>query len=247
MDFSTGMVPLDVGPSVRVTFRYPQNWLYFACAACLCGCATVPAAVTKPMPAGSGVVGVHQSGVAAGDIHRVVKGETLWRIARSYGVDVDTLASLNGITDSSVIEVGQQLRVPKVSGVPKFVVQEDFLWPVKGKIVGVFGQRVGDAVNKGINIQPGRKPDVIASRSGTVVFYNEDFLDMGKTVMIEHSDGFLTVYGRNDSVLVKPGDFVRQGTVIATVGHAGRDSGTYLHFQIRKGATAQNPNFYLSR
>jgi LysM repeat protein len=39
------------------------------------------------MPAGSGVVGVHQSGVAAGDIHRVVKGETLWRIARSYGVD----------------------------------------------------------------------------------------------------------------------------------------------------------------
>lgn len=247
MDLSTGMVPPDVGPSVRVTFRYPQNWFYIVCAVCLCGCATVPAAVTKPTPAGSGAVRAPQPDAAGGDIHRVVKGETLWRIARSYGVDVDTLASLNGITDSSAIEVGQQLRVPKVSGVPKFVIQEDFFWPVKGKIVGSFGQRVGDAVNKGINIQPGRNRDVIASRSGTVVFYNGDFLDMGKTVMIEHSDGFITVYGRNDSVLVKPGEFVRQGTVIATVGHAGRNSETYLHFQIRKGATAQNPNFYLSR
>jgi murein DD-endopeptidase MepM/ murein hydrolase activator NlpD len=229
-----------------MTFRYPQQYLYLACAVCLCGCASVPAVVTKPNAVETGAVRVHPASAAAGDIHRVVKGETLWRIARRYGVDVDTLALLNGIKDSTSLEVGQQLRVPKASGIPKPDIPEDFLWPVKGRIIGAFGQRVGDAVNKGINIQPGKKPDVVASRSGTVVFYNEDFLDMGKTVMIDHSDGFLTVYGRNNSVFVKPGDFVRQGTVIATVGQAGRNSGTYLHFQIRKGATAQNPNFYLS-
>jgi murein DD-endopeptidase MepM/ murein hydrolase activator NlpD len=122
---------------------------------------------------------------------------------------------------------------------------EDFIWPLKGKVISGFGQKVNNAVNKGIDIQPYKQLEVVASRSGKVVFYNNDFLDLGKTIIIEHPDGFWTVYGRNEEVFVKIGDNIKKGINIARVGRAGRDKNIYLHFEIRKGHIPQNPNFYL--
>ncbi len=206
------------------------------------GCATAPKVTAPVLPDSAGVPAT---------FHRVKKGQTLWRIARLYGMDADELSSLNNIQDSAKLEIGQKLLIPAGRKIqvpsPGGDVDEDFSWPIRGKIVSGFSQPVNNTINKGINIEPSRSLDVLASRSGKVAFYNDDFLDLGKTLIIEHAGGFWTVYGRNLEVYVKPGDVITKGTAIAKAGAAGRDKNVYLHFEIRKGSKSENPLFYLPR
>jgi lipoprotein NlpD len=208
----------------------------FFCLLALSGCATAPyvkpAAVSyQPLP---------------GIYHTVEKGQTLWRISKSYGVDLDELVKANNIGEDANIEVGQKLLIPgraRPQAIPvKYSGSDVFLWPLKGKVVSSFGQTFSNMVNKGINIAPYAERNVIASRSGRVVFLSDDFAGMGKTIIMEHADGFFTVYSLNQETFVRPGDLIQQGAVIA---RAGGDSG-YLHFEIRKGHLPKNPFFYLT-
>jgi murein DD-endopeptidase MepM/ murein hydrolase activator NlpD len=205
-----------------------------------CGCAPVPyvkpeVKITPSMP---------------GIYHRVEKGQTLWSISRIYNVDLDEVARVNRISDTTSIEVGQLVFIPnrsKPQVLPTKYFSDDFIWPIKGKIIVTFGQTSNNMVNKGLNIQPYGNSSVMAARSGRIVFYSDNFGSFGKTIIIDHQDGFSTVYARNSQVFVKPGDTVQRGMVISQVGSAGRDRNQYLHFQIRKGHIPQNPYFYLSR
>jgi len=208
---------------------------------CASGCATAPkpGVVEKPAAAKE----------TAGLRHKVKRGETLWRISRMYGVEVDRIADANNIQDVRQLEVGQSLVIPggvrsmSFAGIPG----EDFSWPVKGSVISSFGQIFNNSVNKGVDILPGRDRDVTASRSGTVVFYNDDFLNFGRTLIIDHGDGFFTVYAGTSGVFVKPGDIVQRGSKIAEAGPEGRQDKGHVHFEIRKGAVSQNPYFYLSK
>jgi len=186
---------------------------------------------------------------AAVTFHRVEKGQTLWRIALLYGMEVEDLARLNNIVDSAKLEIGQAIMIPadrkaRMPG-PETAAEEDFIWPLRGRVVCGYGQKAGNAVNKGINIASSHSSEVVAAAGGNVVFYNDNFLDLGKTVIIRHPGGFSTVYGRNREVYVKPGDFVSRGALIAKAGSSGRNKDVYLHFEIRKGSKSENPVFYL--
>jgi murein DD-endopeptidase MepM/ murein hydrolase activator NlpD len=123
---------------------------------------------------------------------------------------------------------------------------EEFIWPIKGRVISAFGQTFNNMINKGINIQPYGALDVVAARSGRVIFYNDNFENFGKTIIIGHNDGLSTIYARNSEVFIRVGDKVQKGTLIAKAGSAGRDKTTYLHFEVRKGHIPQNPFFYLS-
>jgi murein DD-endopeptidase MepM/ murein hydrolase activator NlpD len=203
----------------------------------LSGCATAPKTAQKPPKAS------HPSGF----YHKVERGQTLWRIAKTYGIELDELLRTNNISDSNSIDTGQSILIPAKSkpAVAAAFNDEDFIWPLKGRVISRFGSISNSVVNKGINIEPSKTNSVLASRSGKVVFYSDDFLDLGKTLILEHPEGFWTVYARNSDVLVKVGDIVQRATPIAKVGSAGRDKVSYLHFQIRKGSIAQNPNYFL--
>ena len=185
-----------------------------------------------------------------GIYHRVVKGQTLWKISKIYNVDLDEIARFNRISDATNIETGQLIFIPhgqKPQYIPKAVYSsEEFIWPTKGKVISSFGQTFNNMINKGINIQPYGNTDVVASRSGKVVFYSDKFESFGKTIIIDHNDGFSTVYARNQEVFIKAGDRVQKGSLIARAGSAGRDKTTYLHFEVRKKHLPQNPFFYLS-
>lgn len=169
-----------------------------------------------------------------------------------YAIDLDELIKINKIPDVSNIEVGQLIFVPKApvnikpAPMPQSYKNEDFMLPLKGKIITTFGQTQNNMINKGLNIQPYKNTDVYASRSGRVSFYNSNFLSFGKTIIIDHQDGFSSVYARNKEVWVKPGEFVSKGTRISSAGSTEKDSNIYLHFEIRKGHLPQNPFFYLS-
>jgi septal ring factor EnvC (AmiA/AmiB activator) len=208
--------------------------------------------VTVP-PQGTGQPAARGTVVPPGRYHRVERGQTLWKIARLYGLELQELLDANAISDSSKVSSGQLLRIPgnpAAASLRPSAVQlpedEEFIWPVRGRLLPVAGDQTSDP-RKGVAIVPAGRDVVVASRSGKVVFYSDDFLDLGKTLILEHADGFWTVYGRNAEVFVKVGDVVPRGTAIARAGRAGRDPATYLYFEIRKGHVPQNPNFYLPR
>ncbi|MDD5432889.1 MAG: LysM peptidoglycan-binding domain-containing M23 family metallopeptidase [Candidatus Omnitrophica bacterium] len=185
-----------------------------------------------------------------GIYHKVEKGETLWRISKMYNIDIDEIIRVNRIPESSSIEIGQLIFIPnqkKQTSQPaiKYSSSDDFTWPAKGRILLGFGQTSNNILNKGINIQAIESTDVIAARNGRVSFCADEFGQFGKTIIIDHQDGFFTIYSRNSKVFVKPGDSVQKGAVIAKVGNASRDKNNYLHFEIRKGPYPQNPNYYL--
>ncbi|MBU3958623.1 MAG: LysM peptidoglycan-binding domain-containing M23 family metallopeptidase [Candidatus Omnitrophica bacterium] len=204
----------------------------------LTGCATIsPVAPPKI----EGIPGIY---------HRVERGQTLWRISKIYNTGLEELVKINRISDAASIEVGQLIFIPH-GQIPKITSgqysTEDFIWPVKGKVIANFGQVFQDMLNKGINIQPYRAADVLAARSGQVVFCSPDFEGFRNLIIIDHGDGFSSVYARNSQVLIKTGDSVKKGSVIAQAGSANRDKDAYLHFEIRKGHIPQNPYFYLPR
>ena len=97
-------------------------------------------------------------------------------------------------------------------------------------------------VSHGIDIQAQVGDTVQAVREGEVVLagYMSGY---GQTVMIDHKDGFISVYARNAKLLVKLGDHVYKGQTIAQVGQIG--SRVVEHFEIRHGSQATNPLYYL--
>lgn len=208
----------------------------------LSGCATAPSSIP---------IAVIKPENIPGTFHRVEKGQTLWKISKIYNIDIEDLAQVNHISDSSKIETGQKILIPKYLKKQEIVKtgpsvnNDDFDWPLRGKIIAYFGQTSNSMINKGINIAPISNYNITASRSGSIVFCNPNFPGFGKTIIIDHGDGLSTVYARNAEVFVKTGDIVSKGTIIAKAGQTGRDKNTYLHFEIRKGSLAQNPYFYL--
>ena len=171
-----------------------------------------------------------------------------------YNVDLDELVRINRISDPTKIETGQLILIPRITNTLTVAQStdkinlssgEDFIWPLRGRVISRFGARYNDSVNEGLNIEAPFGSDIVAARSGLVSFYGEQLKALGKTIIIDHGDDFLTVYGRNSQVYVKAGDRVTQGQLIAKVGSAGRDKTNFLHFEIRKGHTPKNPYYYL--
>jgi lipoprotein NlpD len=203
------------------------------------GCATAPVSpVTGPAGTPKPPAGI------PGIYHKVKKGETLWRISKMYGIDLAELAQINRIENAASIEIDQQILIPhRTQPVPICIEpanSEEFIWPIKGTVVASFGQSYNNMICKGITIKPLGESKVVAARTGKVVFAAQEFGRYGKTVIIDHGDGLSTVYTGSGEVLIKPGEMVSQGMTIA---HASE----HVHFQIRKGYTAQNPYFYLPR
>jgi len=119
-----------------------------------------------------------------------------------------------------------------------------FIWPVKGKVVNKFGAN-SKSTYKGIEIAVPSGSKVAAAASGKVIYSGDAIRGYGNLVILEHSDGYFTVYGYNQRNLVTRDDFVGQGDKIALSGSPGKGQSARLHFEIRQGKSAVNPIFYL--
>jgi len=230
--------------------RFPSladiAWLPLCLLLILCaGCATVPytppsvSAPAQPLPG----IGIY---------HNIARGDTLWRISKTYGVELVDIIRANHISDAATINPGDRIFIPGVRAplqLPersaRLYESDVFLWPVEGTILSYFGQDRYGARNKGIDIEARKDTSVIASQDGKVVFCNDAVLGLGRVIIIDHLNGFSTVYARNEKILVKIGDPVNRGQAIATVGSGGRGGETCLHFEIRRGFKPYNPLYYL--
>lgn len=117
----------------------------------------------------------------------------------------------------------------------------DFLWPVRGAIVEGFGAGPDGTRNEGINIAAPRGAPVKAADGGVVAYVGNELRGYGNLVLIKHPQGWITAYAHLGSVLVRRGEAVRRGQVIARVGASGDVRKPQLHFELRRGKKAVDP------
>lgn len=194
----------------------------------------------------------HKKGV----YHIVGKRQTLYRIAKVYKVDIKHLMKINGIKDPSKIKIGQKIfipgatkrrYVPSYDEVLKGVARKgsySFIWPVNGTLTRGFGF-TGGRQHNGIDVAAPSGTSIKAAASGTVVHSDNTLKGYGNMIILSHSSGLSTVYAHNKRNLVKKGQVVKKGEVIALVGSTGASSGPHLHFEVRLRGNAVNPMDYL--
>ncbi|MBO5946579.1 MAG: M23 family metallopeptidase [Alphaproteobacteria bacterium] len=122
-----------------------------------------------------------------------------------------------------------------------------FSWPVRGKILSNYGAKNNGLFNDGVNIGATRGAVVGAAENGVVAYAGNEVKGMGNLIIIQHDDGWMTVYAHMDSMVVRRGARVSVGQKIGTVGKTGKVDSPQLHFEIRKGTKAYNPMQYLKK
>jgi murein DD-endopeptidase MepM/ murein hydrolase activator NlpD len=120
-----------------------------------------------------------------------------------------------------------------------------FGWPVQGQVISKFGATADGLRNDGINISAPAGAPVVAAADGVVAYAGNELRGFGNMILIRHANGWVTAYAHNQSLNVQKGDTVKRGQTIARVGQTGNVTAPQLHFEIRKGTSAQDPMKYL--
>lgn len=184
-----------------------------------------------------------------GVVHRVQRDQTLWDISRLYGVSVEAIVRTNGLENPERIAPGQLLVIPGVEGPrqDRLVVggrlQRAFRWPVRGPISSRYGWRWG-RLHEGVDIAVPRGSPVRAAAAGRVVYARWGG-GYGYMVEVDHGRGVVTRYAHLSRIVVREGQYVARGQVVALSGNTGHSTGPHLHFELRYRGRAVDPLPYL--
>lgn len=196
----------------------------------------------------------------SGIVHKVKHGETIYSIAKRYSVDAQGIVNwpYNSYANDETfaLAVGQVLIVPdgvmpketpwaprpQYAAIPQAGTVGGtgaFAWPASGRLTQGFRW-----YHKGIDIANNTAPAILAADSGTVAFtgWRSGY---GQTVIIDHGNGFSTLYAHLSQIYVGTGQGISQGQALGKMGATGRATGIHLHFEIRKTGVAQDPMGYL--
>ncbi len=194
-----------------------------------------------------------------GIVHKVASGENIYTIAKKYKVDPQKIVNFpfNDFSDldTFALAAGQTLYVPDgvieaerpkvnpmqfaqvIAGVKG---SSSFIWPTTGIVTQypIWYHMALDIANPGM-------PPVIASDTGTVIFAACISYGYGCHVIIDHGNGYQSLYGHLSKIMVSAGQAVSQGQQIGIMGSTGKSTGTHTHFEIRSGGTLLNPLSFL--
>ncbi len=186
-----------------------------------------------------------------GIAHKVVSGDTIYSIAKKYHVDAQNIVNypFNDYADldTFALTVGQYIYVPDGTIVPvpiassQFIAPiqagtrgpSNFIWPTSGIIT-----QYPVWYHMALDIANPSAPPILAADTGVVIRAGWDNTGYGNMVMIDHGNGYRTLYGHMSQILVSVGQHVNQGQQIGVMGSTGRSTGTHLHFEIRSAADA---------
>jgi len=186
-----------------------------------------------------------------GVVHKVREGENIYTIAKKYKTDAQKIVNFpfNEFSDldTFALQIGQTLIVPDgviaeapaiIAPAPPVIVggTGQFQWPTNGLIT-----QYPIWYHMAVDIANSSAPGIAASDKGTVVLVQYLRYGYGQHVMIDHGNGFTTLYGHMSNIYVNVGDVVSRGQVIGRMGSTGRSSGIHLHFEIRKNGVTINP------
>ncbi|UPK24019.1 LysM peptidoglycan-binding domain-containing M23 family metallopeptidase [Bradyrhizobium sp. 195] len=121
-----------------------------------------------------------------------------------------------------------------------------FRWPVRGKVVTSYGAKTNGKSNDGINLAVPEGTPVKAAEDGVVAYSGNELKGYGNLVLVRHSNGYVTAYAHASELLVKRGDPIKRGQVIAKSGQSGEVASPQLHFEIRKGSSPVDPLQFLN-
>ncbi len=121
-----------------------------------------------------------------------------------------------------------------------------FRWPVRGRIIGKFGPRLDGTNNDGINLAVPNGTKVKAAEEGVVAYAGSELKGYGNLVLIRHANNWVSAYAHNDKLLVKRGDKIKRGQVVARAGTSGSVGQPQVHFELRKGSKPVDPLKYMA-
>jgi len=196
-----------------------------------------------------------------GVVHTVASGETIYSIAKKYKTNAQNIVNFifNDFADIDTFA----LRAGQILYVPDGVIEEDqpkyfamkptyaqiqagihgsssFIWPTSGTIT-----QYPTWYHMALDIANNALPPVLASDTGTVTFAGCIDWGYGCHVVIDHANGYATLYGHMSVINVTAGQAVSQGQQIGVMGSTGRSTGPHLHFEVRSGSTLLNPQEFL--
>jgi murein DD-endopeptidase MepM/ murein hydrolase activator NlpD len=151
-----------------------------------------------------------------------------------------------GAPAASVRMVSPSTETPASAGEPEGGSGAKLRWPVHGRIVCGFGCKANGQQNDGINVAVPEGTPVKAADDGVVAYAGNELKGYGNLVLVRHSNGFVTAYANASELMVKRGDQIKRGQVIAKSGQTGQAAAPQLHFEVRKGSTPVDPTQYLS-
>src|SRR5882757_62108 len=121
-----------------------------------------------------------------------------------------------------------------------------FRWPVRGKVITTYGAKTNGKSNDGINLAVPEGTPVKAAEDGVVAYSGNELKGYGNLVLVRHSNGYVTAYAHASELLVKRGDTIKRGQVIAKSGQSGEVGSPQLHFEILKGSSPVDPLQFLN-
>ena len=113
-------------------------------------------------------------------------------------------------------------------------------------MISGFGARNNGQSNDGINLSVPEGTSVKAAEDGVVAYAGNELKGYGNLVLVRHSNGFVTAYAHANEVLVKRGETVKRGQIIARAGQTGSVNSPQLHFEIRRGSNPVDPMQFLN-
>jgi murein DD-endopeptidase MepM/ murein hydrolase activator NlpD len=192
-----------------------------------------------------------------GIAHKVRKGDTVYSIAKRYDIDPQPIVNypFNTFTNDETFElaIGQTLMVPEgimpqaqpttprvrqlTPDAGTVVASGSFVWPAGGRVTQRFVW-----YHKALDIANKAAPNILAADSGTVVVAGwPDGYGYGNRVVIDHGNGYKTLYGHLSRIYVVPGQTVARGAPIGKMGSTGRSTGIHLHFEVIDNGVYLNP------
>ncbi len=198
--------------------------------------------------------------------HQVQRGETIFSIGKKYGLDNSQAQVIvdypfNEFLNDETFELatGQYLMVPDgvmpetviapprptspvIIPAPGSVPQGSgsFIWPAAGMITQGY-----KFYHKAFDIANRAGGPILAADSGVVIGAGWDASGYGNRILVDHGNGYITLYGHLSVLQVSAGQRVNRGDVMGQMGSTGRSTGTHLHFEIRQGGVLLNPGSFL--
>jgi murein DD-endopeptidase MepM/ murein hydrolase activator NlpD len=121
-----------------------------------------------------------------------------------------------------------------------------FHWPVHGQLIAGYGAKINGQQNNGINVAVPEDTPIKAADDGVVLYAGNGLKTYGNLLLVRHANGYVTVYAHSKELLVKVGDEIKSGQVIAKSGKTGDVDRPQIHFEIRKASAPVNPMPYLN-
>ncbi len=192
-----------------------------------------------------------------GILYEVKKGDTLEKIAKKFGIYTEAVMAANDLSAVQTLQEGKSLFLPgakpitvvqqiqSVSGNVSGSSSQGFRWPMRGRISSPFGWRRDPFTKRqdfhtGIDIKGARGTSIGAAKAGTVT-YAGWMGGYGRVVVVNHGGGYTSLYAHCDRLLVRKGQKVSAGQLVARCGASGRATGTHLHFEVRYHNKPINP------